>query len=654
MDVNEDRAGPDRLGQDGSAPGPPQGWFGPSARRAATLGSAAIILLLALVTYVSIQRSRAVTAWVRHTDRATLLIGRTLADLTDAETGQRGYLLTGDPGYLPPYRQGASRFARDLATLRAMTADNPRQQRSLGELDRLGAAKLGELRRTLELHRGGDPAAALAIVRSGEGERLMERIRGVTAAMYAEEARLLRARQAAEGRYRARVTWVLLASGVVGAALSLLIGLIFSRYAGAQEAAARRLGRAAHEEAALAEVARRLATAHETDELLQRVADGALYATRAHGAFVERVDAARTYVRVAAGAGEGLPPLGASIPYPGSLAADVLERDAPEWIPDVAAESRPIAAALESCCAGCAALVVPLISEGDALGALVLLGEPERVPFEPGAVGRVRTLADLAAVALRRSILLSDAAAASRAKSAFLATMSHEIRTPVNVVIGYADILEMGIDGPLTDRQLGRLQRIRASGEQMRALVEDILDLSRIEAGSLQVASRAAPLRAVALAAAELTAGAARAKEVRFVDASECGEEVLFWGDEDRVRQILVNLISNGIRFTPSGGEVRIRCRAPDAADGTPHPGAPGPLARIDVEDNGIGIAAEDQERIFDSFVQLESGYTRSHEGPGLGLAISRHLARLMGGDLTVRSSPGQGSCFTLWLPSAG
>jgi signal transduction histidine kinase/CHASE3 domain sensor protein len=625
----------------------------PSVRLAATVGSAAIILLLALVTYATIRRSRATTATVRHTDRVVLLIDRTLADLADAETGQRGYLLTGDSLYLAPYRLGASRFGADLARLRALTADNVRQQAHLRDVEALGAAKLAELARTVELFRAGNRQGALDLVRSGEGERLMERIRSVSAAMYAEEARLLRMREARELRYRTRVIWILLASGTIGAALALLIGVIFSRYAAAQEAAVTALGRRAREGVALAEVARRLATAHETDDLLRRIADGALYATRAHGAFVERVDAARTYVRVAAAAGQGVPSVGTSIPYPGSLAADVLERDEPEWIPDVSRESRPIAVALESCCAGCAALVVPLISEGDALGALVLLGEPRHLPFQRRVVERARTLADLAAVALRRSILHSEARAASEAKSAFLATMSHEIRTPINAVIGYAEILEMQLDGPLTERQISHVRRVRAGGEHMRTLVEDILDLARIEAGALAVARRTAPVRAVVRSSVEMMRSVAGAAEIALVDACDCPEDLCFSGDEDRVRQVLLNLLSNALRFTDRGGTVRVHCRAADGVDESPHCGAPGEVVRIDVEDNGIGIAEEDQERIFESFVQLESGYTRTREGSGLGLSISRHLARLMGGDVTVKSSPGHGSCFTVWLPRA-
>ena len=647
--MNEDPRRHDALPEKEEAPGDHR--LSPSVRLAATLGSAAIILLLVLVTYVTIVRSRAMSARVRHTDHVTLLIDRTLADLTDAETGQRGYLLTGDSTYLAPYRQGASRFGADLSRLRALTADNPQQQAHLREVGVLGAAKLGELGRTVDLFRSGGRQAALDVVRSGEGERLMDRIRTLTGAMYAEESRLLGEREIREARYRMRVIGILLASGATGAALALLIGLIFSRYAAAQEAAARTLGRRAREAVALSEVARRLATAHDIDELLQRIADGALYATRAHGAFVERVDAARTYVRVAAAAGQGVPPLRTSIPYPGSLAADVLERDEPEWIADVSRESRPIAAALEACCAGCAALVVPLISENDALGALVLLGEPRHLPFDPHVVKRARTLADLAAVALRRSILHSEAQAASRAKSAFLATMSHEIRTPINAVIGYAEILEMGIDGSLTERQLAHVRRVRAGGEHMRTLVEDILDLARIEAGTLAVSRRSAPIRSVARAAVEMMSPAASAAGVELVDVSQCGEDLLFSGDEDRVRQVLLNLVANAVRFTSPGGSVRVRCRVADGAGEAPRLGAASGLIRVDVEDDGIGIAADDQDRIFESFVQLESGYTRTREGSGLGLAISRHLARLMGGDLTVRSRPGQGSCFTLWLP---
>jgi signal transduction histidine kinase len=479
--------------------------------------------------------------------------------------------------------------------------------------------------------------------------------------MQNEEARLLAERQDRERRYRSTVGWVLLASGVLGGALSLLIGTLFSRYAADQEAASAQLGsantllraragaleRRAAEEAALAEVARRLTTAFATDEVLKRIADGALYATEAHGAFVERVDPERTRVTVAAAAGEGLPPLGTAIPYPGSLAADVLERDAPEWIPDVSTERRPIAAALETCCHACAALVVPLVSENDALGALVLLARPGRDPFPPDAVLRARTLADLAAVALRRAILLAEAESASRAKSAFLATVSHEIRTPINAIIGYSELLEMGIDGALNEAQSRRVGRVQASSRHLLGLINDFLDLSRIDAGELGVNLAPVPLVTVARSAVEMMEAEAAARPVRLAYAAECGPDARFQGDEERVRQILLNLLSNAIKFTPPDGWVTVRCRG--VRERGP---APGRWTSIEVEDDGIGIAPEQQERIFDPFVQVESGYTRSHEGTGLGLAISRNLARLMGGEVTVRSQPGAGACFTLWLPA--
>ncbi|WP_331055816.1 CHASE3 domain-containing protein, partial [Longimicrobium sp.] len=142
-------------------------------RLAATLGSAAVILLLAGVTWLAVQRSRESTGWVRHTYRVTVVLGRTVSDLVDAETGQRGYLLTGDERYLAPYRQGAARFAHDLEALRGLTRDNPRQQARIGQMQRLGTAKLNELSRTIRLYQQGQADASRAVVRSGPGERLM-------------------------------------------------------------------------------------------------------------------------------------------------------------------------------------------------------------------------------------------------------------------------------------------------------------------------------------------------------------------------------------------------------------------------------------------------------------------------------------------------
>ncbi|HEX8360261.1 MAG TPA: ATP-binding protein [Longimicrobium sp.] len=246
----------------------------------------------------------------------------------------------------------------------------------------------------------------------------------------------------------------------------------------------------------------------------------------------------------------------------------------------------------------------------------------------------------------------ADADQANLAKSQFLAQMSHEIRTPINAVIGYVDLLEAGVAGDLNPRQAEYLARVKASGRHLLGLVSNVLDLAKAEAGEMEVAHEPTPLLGTAAAALGMVAPAAEAKRVTLRDASTAAGDAMYVGDEDRVRQVAVNLLSNAVRFTGEGGEVIVRCRVlADAPAGSTLEG-PGPWLAVEVEDTGQGIPPEAMERIFEPFAQVEGGHTRRAGGTGLGLTISRRFARLMGGDLTVTSELGKGSCFVLWLPT--
>jgi PAS domain S-box-containing protein len=246
----------------------------------------------------------------------------------------------------------------------------------------------------------------------------------------------------------------------------------------------------------------------------------------------------------------------------------------------------------------------------------------------------------------------AQAEAADQAKSNFLATMSHEVRTPINAQIGYSQLLEMGIAGPLTEQQRDFLGRLRASSQHLLAILSEVLDLAKMDAGRLAVAREEAMTGDATSAALALTLPDAEAKGVRVVDDREGGRGVAYVGDENRVRQIVVNLLSNAVKFTRVGGTVTVRCDTVQHAPPQARVTGNGPWAYIRVEDTGIGIAPEHQATVFEPFHQVQSGTTRTAGGTGLGLTISRRLARLMGGDLTLESTPGVGSVFTLWLPA--
>jgi signal transduction histidine kinase len=240
---------------------------------------------------------------------------------------------------------------------------------------------------------------------------------------------------------------------------------------------------------------------------------------------------------------------------------------------------------------------------------------------------------------------------ASHVKSQFLATMSHEIRTPINAIIGYTELLDLGIAGPLNEEQRAQLGRIRASGRHLVGLIDDVLDLAKVEAGQLAVSSASAVAGVAVETALSLVRPQAAAKAIQLASVCEGDRHAAYLGDQARVHQILINLLSNAVKFTPSHGRVSVRCGASEKPPDT--------LAAVGerwtyftVEDTGIGIPADKTESIFQPFTQVDSGYTRTHGGTGLGLTISRRLARLMGGDLTVESREGQGSRFTLWLPA--
>jgi signal transduction histidine kinase len=246
-----------------------------------------------------------------------------------------------------------------------------------------------------------------------------------------------------------------------------------------------------------------------------------------------------------------------------------------------------------------------------------------------------------------------EAETANRTKSEFLAMMSHELRTPLNAVIGYAEILELGIPGALTEEQRTHVSRILTSARHLLGLVNEVLDLARIDAGRLAV-DRAVARADIAIEGAVAVVqpmAEARGVSVAVDGAGSAG--AIYEGDESRVRQILVNLLGNAVKFTDPGGRVIVRSGVAQQPAPEARLRGVGPWVHVTVEDTGVGIPSDRLAVIFDPFVQVDASHTRPKGGSGLGLTISRRLARLMKGDLSVSSEVGQGSAFTLWLPAA-
>ncbi len=229
------------------------------------------------------------------------------------------------------------------------------------------------------------------------------------------------------------------------------------------------------------------------------------------------------------------------------------------------------------------------------------------------------------------------AEAADRLKSSFLATMSHELRTPLNSIIGFTGIILQGLAGPLNAEQNKQLEMVRNSARHLLALINDVLDISKIEAGQMEVKNEPFNLRASILKVVGIVKPLAEKKGLALREELGPGTEAL-GSDARRVEQVLLNLLNNAVKFTERGTITLRTERAPGAI-------------RVSIADTGIGIRPEDLSQLFQPFRQVDSGLARQHEGTGLGLAICRRLAGLLGGDIQAESEPGKGSVFTLTLP---
>ena len=330
---------------------------------------------------------------------------------------------------------------------------------------------------------------------------------------------------------------------------------------------------------------------------------------------------------------------------PESVVARVARTGQPELYPQVPAlveayvTRDPDTRELWSTLAPTSLIVVPLAAHERVRGTLTLATSVSGRCYGPPELELAGELARRAALAVENARLFEQAQEASRAKSNFLAVMSHELRTPLNAVIGYTDLLQAEIPGPVNARQEGHLARIKASSMHLLQIVDEILTFTRMEAHEERVRAVEVDLTVLLEEVAALVEPLARERGLALrTHLPSC--PVRMRTDPRKVKQVVLNLLSNAVKFTEQG-QVELSA--------LPH----GDAAFVRVRDTGVGIPPEHLERIFEPFWQVEQTATRVAEGTGLGLSVARRLARLLGGDVTVESTPGVGTTFTVRLPLA-
>ena len=339
-------------------------------------------------------------------------------------------------------------------------------------------------------------------------------------------------------------------------------------------------------------------------------------------------------------------------------APGIVRTQQPELVPELTSEIYEVASRdqqyirLLETLGFCSYMVLPLKARGRLLGAITFIAVHPEQRYTPKDLLFAEDLAGRTAMAMDNARLYQEAhrareeavaavaraAIADRAKTDFLATMSHELRTPLNAIAGYAELLELGMRGPITDQQREAILRIRRSQQHLLGIVNDILTFAKTDSGRIPINLQDTPV-APALAGVQFLVEPMFTSNEIQLSLDSCDSDLSVVADRDRLQQILVNLLSNAAKFSAPGGPVVIGCEVREH------------LVAIMVEDKGRGISEDNLEAIFEPFVQLSTGLTRTADGSGLGLSISRELARMMGGDVTVESKEGVGSVFTLTLP---
>ncbi|MHB1532480.1 response regulator [Acidithiobacillus sp.] len=641
-----------------------------STEKKILLGFGVAILALLLVGSLAFRTAAdyvRASHWVEHTQGVLRSLDRSWALINEAETAQRGYLLTANPFYLQQ-RQDANRHLQAvLGGLPDKVTDNPLEERRAVELQQQVQRRLQILNSVLAAYEQHGLPAAQALLRAGTGVTEMTAVHDLVEEMHGTESSLLKTRSNAAQRAGGAALWV------IGGTAILLIALLAGFFWRIREEMRERreaesvLEEALHIESSQGQIlalfsGSGLGLAEILQQVLGILAENHPFPVSAfyrydewQGRFLLEVHRG-TDTQLASGFQRGEGVLGEAamgdhlqrLRQPGSSPGFLVEAGVCRFQP-------------------VEIVMVPIRYQDRRFGVLVLaslqaLSERkaaflEKLSMELGAAlndfaqkENQRIMA--AELRVRSEELLQKnqlLRMADQAKSDFLANMSHELRTPLNAIIGFSELLKDGVLGELRPEQGDAARDIFESGQHLLSLINDILDLSKVEAGMMRLELEATDLNDLLQSALGIIREKAAAHQIRLSVEVEPDLPPIYV-DPRKTKQILYNLLSNAVKFTPDGGQVILRGRRHSGLAGPEYAAFPVWL-EISVADTGIGIAGEDLERLFQPFVQADSGLARRYEGTGLGLSLVKRLAELHGGLVTVESTLAEGSTFHVWLP---
>jgi CheY-like chemotaxis protein/CHASE3 domain sensor protein len=665
----------------------------------------ALILILSLraLAYQTQTREGAI-----HGLRVLDAIQRLFSEMQDAETGQRGYVLTAEDRYLEPYRQATTALPSRLASLATLVEDDAEQRRLVEQLSQATGEKLAELAQTVELVKSGGQAEATELVRTDRGKASMDRIRGLVTTLQAHEQKNVDELYSNVQLASTRSTII-----IIGGLAVLLFLIVASSWAAVRDVRSRSI------EAWLRTGQAELATRLQGEQLLSVLgqnllrylaerlgaAVGAFYVgdseeLRCHAGYALNDDPANRpvvrrgeglvgqaalglkpitlsdvpgdYITISSATGRSKPLQLAILPTsdngqvngvielgffralePEDLAflqraAEVVgaavnasqDRDRLEALLE---ETQRQAEELQTQQEELRVANEELEEHGRILSASKVQLESQQVELEQTNTQLEDQAQRLEQGQLELQEKATELARSSQYKSEFLANMSHELRTPLNSSLILAKLLADNRPGNLTPDQVRFAQTILSAGNDLLALINDILDLSKIEAGHVEIQPEPVEVAGLIESMVQLFDPVAREKQLGFTHSLDGRIPARIETDAPRLTQILKNLLSNAFKFTEAG-TIDFRVVAEDTADGL--------WLRFDVTDSGIGIPADKISLIFDAFRQADGSTHRRYGGTGLGLSISRDLAKLLGGEIKVHSEVGKGSTFSLRLPA--